>query len=179
MLTWEKRTYHNIVWPEQQRLPSPRKEINRDEFLAMMCSSHHCLEGIHFGGAYLIPDDQPIDYSSLYNVQYFWFPHYGLAAATKFTMATEAVFGNDHVFTGKFRNKRFPPENLVIPCDVSGNVVTPENLSTNSQGYVHLMRFFKIGCEHKNLFEVGGTAMFDHLYRCPDCGLEYRTDSSG
>ena len=177
MVQCEQRTYLNIQWPPSQRLPKPRKEISRDEFLGMMCAGVRVLEGMFFEQLYL-GDDSPLPPNSkLWSVRFYWFKDYGLAVATRFEMADEMIFKN-HKPTGKWRAKEFDPSDLVIPCDVRGRVTTLENEGGQIGKYVCLMRFFRIGCSHENLSEVGGPRMFEHHYRCDDCGLEYRTDSS-
>jgi hypothetical protein len=52
------------------------------------------------------------------------------------------------------------------------------------------MRFFRVGCKHERMKEVGHAfarkelaldtwGMFCHVYHCPDCGYHYMVDSSG
>jgi hypothetical protein len=54
----------------------------------------------------------------------------------------------------------------------------------------HRLRFFRVGCSHGNLKEVGHKfaqeelgirtwGMFCHAYHCPDCGYHRAVDSSG
>lgn len=169
-MEWEKRNYLGIEWPTQQRLPNPHREINRDEFMARYTGTHG-LDGIHFQSLFIMPDDVaiPSGLRDFYSVNYFWFPNHALVMAHRFEMASEGIF-RKHQFVG-WKPKHYPKEWHVVPVDVSGN-------AKEDGTYVKIFRYFVIGCEHPHLHEVGGTAMFDHKYACPDCGYENRTNSS-
>ena len=151
-IPWTKVTDFNIVWPQAQRMPKPYKEINLAEFMRLMFLSEYCLRGIHFTSLYIdVSDDKMIEYLDdlSWDVNFYWFPFYGLANASLSTRIDKRISTELGIFV---------PE--------QGEAVDG-----------HIMRFFRIGCEHKHE-TYSSNRMHSKKTICNSCGVTNNYDSS-
>jgi hypothetical protein len=96
-----------------------------------------------------------------WNVHYYFFPHYALAAAERYQSRR---YESDLMGKGNY-----------FPAQWGDGVFK--------------VRFFRLGCSHPNSREVYGKEArdlgfnpfdnFDHCYWCPDCGYKRMVNSSG
>jgi hypothetical protein len=153
-MKWEQRTYIGITWPPYQQMPRPHQEISQSDFMRLMFCGPYSVEGIFYFPLWLSDDDK-----MPWSVRFFWFPDYGLAVATNYTLK------------GSLQEQQTLP-GLWIP-------------DSPNAGYQ--VRFFRVGCEH-HYVELSPTEIerlniihgdFDHVYQCAHCGNIQHTNSSG
>jgi len=205
-LGWMQPTYLGIQWPREQILPTPYEEIDHDEFMRLMFCGEYGLCGINYEQTFIqdpttarIPLHcenekchfrhfdiltlpaadvdaffEACDYGKcphcgqelvaqnpevgreqgLWVVTYYFFPDYALACGVHYTNLSDET-------------KRALP-----------HLVVPESSIHTSIKYGHLLRFWRIGCQHKHM-TTHWAAMHDRHDNCLDCGFHAQYDTSG
>ncbi|KKN66934.1 hypothetical protein LCGC14_0466140 [marine sediment metagenome] len=151
-IPWTKVTDLNIIWPQTQRMPRPYEEVNLAKFMQLMFLSEYSLRGIHFASLYInVPDDEAIkhDRDQLWDVNFYWFPSYGVANASLSTYMRQQIGTELGIFI---------PE--------QGEAVDG-----------HIMRFFHIGCKHVDE-TYSSNPMYVKKTICNSCGMTRNYDSS-
>lgn len=199
-LGWIQPTYLGIQWPREQILPTPYEEIDHDEFMRLMfcgayglcginyeqtfiqdptkaripcrCENEKChfhgydmvtvpvedvdafFEACDYGqcpncGQELVAQDPEVGREEgLWAVTYYFFPEYALAVGVRYVNLSDAT-----------------KKMLGMPLTTGGN-------------YGNVLRFWRIGCQHKNM-KTQWAAMHDRHDNCPDCGFHAQYDTSG
>lgn len=149
-IPWTKVTDWGLVW-NGQRLPEPHREISEREFMRLMHLGIYMIDGIYFEQMRIPADshlsEPPGSTGDSWKVQYFWFPYYGLAVATRYGRKTEAAYEEpSRPWKKRTYLGRKDRTNLY-------NWLARSDKEDEDTGYE--LRYFRLGCEHKEEYEAG------------------------
>lgn len=163
-LNWIKPTYLGIQWPQEQVLPSPREEIDHNEFMRLMFCGTYTLCGTHYSQTFIDDADRQVcRMSGLWTMHYYFYPEYAVAVGEQYICAEEWSIGL----------KKYVPKNIDRIVGDLGAIVPHDD-----RRYANILRFWRIGCQHKNMVH-SSPRMFEQVWDCPDCGYHVQHDSSG
>lgn len=143
-----KKEYLGIQWPKEQAMPSPREEIDRDEFDRLFHCGSYEPTGTFYHQLWI--DDKPFE-GPIWEVRFWWFCDYALAVAIRYSHDANHL--------------RLAPE------------TSKGHILPNGYGDGYQMRYFRFGCRHPNKRDEG-KYMFEHKWVCPDCRWTHTYDSS-
>lgn len=165
---WVRPSNLGIQWLDElpdrkdwyQGLSHPHTEITRPEYDYLRIESS--ILGTDYGQYFIDMEKKGDPTGYLWSCNFYWLLDKGLVEC-HFYMNYDKYIGNSRYGTNP---------------QPSFNTGKGEFLHEPSGEYGYAMRYFKMGCSHPNMKE-NSTAMFYHIYTCPDCGLSYGVDSSG
>ena len=185
-IPWNTISDFNIKYSAVQILPTPYREMEQEEFLALNFGSIYGLKGTFYHSLWLDgnPDKFFEQFSSYgftnnFGVTFYWYPFHGLAVAHRhvtrdeYDRTIEYFSGLDNPTNEVIWTHLVANREISVYPGMGSFVATPQ-----AEYNGHLLRYFQIGCDHKSKRHVTH-AMFDHSDICNDCGMEHRYDSSG
>lgn len=142
-----------IHW--DNRLARPHRQINHDEFELTVHCNLYSMVGQRYSQVYL-PCDEGLEWGHR---------KHGMYACREYWWQTEAVA---HLSQHHYDREEAEKAQRELGGDI---LVSPNN------GYYHVL-YYRLGCEHPRPVYTN-PFMFEHHYRCPDCGAHWGYDSSG